>query len=54
MRDKENAAWWLVSELCQMATLVSSDTDWRRTDVVNLSPGAIPQFRALFVSGGLK
>jgi hypothetical protein len=48
MMDKSDTVWWLVSELCQTAALVLPDTDWRQTQVMNLSAAAIFQFRSLF------
>lgn len=54
MTAKDSTAWWLISESCQTAELVSPDTDWSRSDVANLSAGGLPQFRSLFASGGTK
>jgi hypothetical protein len=54
IESQASAVWWLISEACQTAALVAPDTDWRRTDVLNLRSEAIQQFRALFASEGSK
>ncbi len=40
-------AWWLVSSFCETGMLVSVQDDWRRSPVVNLTPGAIRDFEKL-------
>lgn len=54
MSAKDNAVWWLISVSCNTAELVLPNTEWRRADALNLSPGAVARFRALLAPDSTK
>jgi hypothetical protein len=49
-RDGNNSAWWLVSETCETAMLVSPEAHWPGPGIRNLKPESITAFRQLLGS----
>jgi hypothetical protein len=49
-RDGDNSAWWLVSEMCETATLVSREKHWFEADTRDLKPESAAAFRQLLES----
>ncbi len=48
--DGNNSAWWLVSEMCRTAILVSREKFWLKADARNLKDESVATFRQLFKS----
>jgi hypothetical protein len=46
-REGANSTWWLVSEMCKTATLVSRTKYWPEAEILNLRPEAVAAFRQL-------
>jgi hypothetical protein len=49
-RDGNNSAWWLVSEMCETAILVSREAHWPAPGIRNLKPESVAAFRQLLGS----
>jgi len=49
-RDDNKSAWWLVSEMCGTAILVTREAHWPGPSIRNLKPQAVVAFRQLLDS----
>jgi hypothetical protein len=48
--DGNNSAWWLVSETCETAILISREAHWPGPGIRNLKPESVAAFRQLLGS----
>jgi hypothetical protein len=44
-------AWWLISRFCETGMLVSKNDDWRRSQLINLTPNAVQNFEQIDKEG---
>lgn len=49
-REGNNSAWWLVSQMCDTAILVSREAHWPGPGIRNLKPESVAAFRQLLGS----